>query len=84
MSICNSNNVNIYNGCTANITVSEAAVLKGWRCPQTKLWRVPLQDNGTSTNTDTLLLDGSTPSESLNAMYVLPSAASMCQHIAAL
>ena len=36
--------VNFYNN-TAKITVNEEAVLKGWRCPRTGLWRVPLQEN---------------------------------------
>ena len=35
--------VKIYDGKTAKITVSEEAILKGWRCKCTGLWRVPLQ-----------------------------------------
>ena len=37
ISICDGNKVNIFDGRTAKIEVSEAAVLKGWRCPKTKL-----------------------------------------------
>ena len=53
----------------ANMTVSEKAVLKGWRCPTTKLWRIPLQDSVSNANTDTLLLNGPTGNEPLNALY---------------
>ena len=37
VSVCDGDEVNIYDGWTATITVSEDAVLKGWRCPCTKL-----------------------------------------------
>ena len=37
VSICDGNEVNIFDGRAAKITGSEAAVLKGWRCRQTKL-----------------------------------------------
>ena len=37
VSICNGDKVNIYNGCTSTITVSDATVLKGCWCPHTKL-----------------------------------------------
>ena len=60
ISICNRNEVNIYDEKIANITVSEKAVLKGWRCPTTKLWRIHLQDSVSNANTDTLLLNGPT------------------------
>ena len=42
ISICDGEEVNIYDGRTARIQVSEEAVLKGWRCPHTNLWRIPL------------------------------------------
>jgi hypothetical protein len=32
------------NATTTKIVVSEEAVLKGWQCPVTKLWRIPLVD----------------------------------------
>lgn len=37
VSICDDKEVNIYDGRTAKIVVSEEAVLKGWRCPYTNL-----------------------------------------------
>ena len=50
VSICDDSEVNIYDGCTVKIVISEAAVLKGWRCRRTKMWRVPLQPNVTNLN----------------------------------
>ena len=37
--------VNFYNPQTTRIKVSKASLLKGWQCPVTKLWRVPLVKN---------------------------------------
>ena len=36
------NEVNIYDGKKAKIIITEEAVLKGYRCPREKLWRIPL------------------------------------------
>ena len=36
------NEVNIYDGSKAKIIITEEAVLKGYRCPCKKLWRIPL------------------------------------------
>ena len=60
ISVCDDKEVNIYDGRTARILVSEKVVLKGWKCPRTKLWRVPLQPCVTNLNTHTLPLDGPT------------------------
>ena len=81
ISICDGEEVNIYDGRTAKITVSEEAVLKGWHCPHYNLWRVPLQSNVTNFNLHTLLLDGPTGTESLNSLYTVLSSASMLEHI---
>ena len=43
VSVCDGDEVKIYNGRTTKITVSEDMVLKGWRSSHTKLWRIPLQ-----------------------------------------
>ena len=42
VSVCDGYKIKIYYGRTATITVSEDAVLKGWRFPHTKLWRITL------------------------------------------
>ena len=82
ISIYDCNEVNIYDEKTANMTVSEKSVLKGWRCPTTKLWRIPLQDSISNANTDTLLLNGPTGNESLNTRYIVPSTTATTHHIA--
>ena len=38
ISICGGEELNVYNGRTAQILLSEAEVLKGWWLPHTKLW----------------------------------------------
>ena len=45
VSVCDGEEVNIYDGYTAKITVSEKAVLIGWRGPQTRLWESPSKHN---------------------------------------
>ena len=81
VSICDDKEVNIYDGRTAKIVVSEEAVLKGWRCPHANLWRIPLQDEVTSLNEHTLLLDGPDGRDTLHSMYAVPSSAEMLAHI---
>ena len=61
--------VNYYNAKTTQITVSNAAVLTEWRCPKTRLWRVPLVAHPTNVNMDTLLLDHPTKCKNLNSLY---------------
>eukprot|EP00804_Cyclotella_cryptica_P013069 CCRYP_002366-RA/>CCRYP_002366-RA protein AED:0.66 eAED:0.66 QI:0/0/0/0.5/1/1/2/0/452 len=53
--IYDKNAVNFYNSHT--IHVQEKSVLRGYRCPHTGLWRIPLQPIVLNQNTDTLLLD---------------------------
>ena len=43
IAIYDNDEVNFYDGNTVKIEVSEEAVLRGYKCPQTKLWRVPLR-----------------------------------------
>ena len=57
ISIYEGEEVNVYDGRTAKITVSKAAVLQEWHCPSNGLWRVPLTSQVKNKNTDTLLLD---------------------------
>ena len=81
ISIYDGKEVNIYDALTTKIIVSEAAVLKGWRCPKSKLWRIPLKANVQNINTDTLLLDSPDGHQSLNAMYTVPSTHQVCRHM---
>jgi len=40
----------------APFKVEGQIVMRGWRCPQTKLWRVPLHQDWTNVNTETALM----------------------------
>ena len=56
ISICDGNEVNIYDGQTARINISEVAVLNFLRFQVARIWRTPLKSNITTHNTDTLIL----------------------------
>ena len=73
VSICDGNEVNLYDEQSVKITVSEEAVLKGWTCPHTKLWRITLQTHITNLTTQALLLNGPTGVDSKNQRYVVPN-----------
>ena len=81
VSVCDRFKVNIYDGRTATITVSDEAVLKGWRFPRTKLWRISLRSLVTYLNMHTLILNGPTGNKSLNYLYTVPTPASALGHI---
>ena len=61
--------------------MSEKAVLKGCFFPKSRIWRIPLQPQISNNNTDTLLLNGPTGTESLNTTYTIPKSAHILQHI---
>ena len=44
ITILTEDDVNIHNGKTKNITISEEAVLRWWRCNDTGLWRIQLNN----------------------------------------
>ena len=67
MYVCDVDKVNIYDGLTYTITVSEEAVLKGSRCPRNKFWRITLKAQVTGR-------------ESLNSLYTIPTSASVLDH----
>jgi len=71
--------VNFYNKSAVKIT--EEAVIRGYRCPRTGLWRVPLQPIIINENTDTLLLDSECGSQSLNQLYVVPTTSAVREHL---
>ena len=72
VSVCNGEEVKIYDGHNAKIKMSEKSVLTGWRCPRTRLWRIPLQDQVTNLNLHILLLNGPTGKEYLKYLYNVP------------
>jgi hypothetical protein len=73
ITVLDKNEAKIYDGKTVKITVSEEAVLKGWRCKRTGLWRVPLQRTVVNENTDTLIIDRPDPKEAIAHYFELPS-----------
>ena len=66
IAIYNNDEVNFYDRNTVKIKVSEDAVLRGYKCPRTKLWRVPLMPNIINETNDTLILDRPTDMTALN------------------
>ena len=67
------NEVNIYDGKKAKIIITEEAVLKGYRCPRKKLWRIPLVKDVQNENTDTIILNSKGGLQSLNTRYQVPT-----------
>ena len=51
------NEVNIYDGRKSKIIITEEEVLKGYRCPREKLWRIPPVKDVQNENTDTIILN---------------------------
>jgi len=61
VSIFDNDEVNVYDTHNTVIKVSRSAVLRGYKCPKTGLWRIPLTKNPiterTNLNTDTVIVD---------------------------
>ena len=81
ISVCDGDEVNLYDIRNTRIIVSEEAVLRGWFCPHTNIWRIPIQSKVTDLKKHTLILDGPNGTELLNLLYVVPSYARMLKHI---
>ena len=67
------NECNIYDGKKVKIVISEKAVLKGYRCKNLGLWRIPLKDTILNKNMDTIIIDRPIPGESILHIFELPS-----------
>jgi hypothetical protein len=52
--------LNIYNANNTKVTVSCSAILCGWRCMDTNLWRIPLVPHVTTNNTETIPMQPTT------------------------
>jgi hypothetical protein len=76
--------VQVFDAEAAKFNVEGHVVMKGWRCPITKLWRVPLTPNLSNINTDTGLMSeqateiimkqrSNKNEEQLNSVYELPN-----------
>jgi hypothetical protein len=55
ISVFDKNKINIYDANNTKVTVSCSAILYGWRCKETNLWRIPLLPIVLNNNTDTVL-----------------------------
>ena len=80
VSVCNDKKMSLYDGKPAKITVSEKAVLTGWRCPKSNLWRIPLVNCVMNNeNIETLLLNENFQPQ--DPRYILPNTAQMLEWI---
>jgi len=57
IAIFDKDELNIYDANKTKVTVLCAAILRGWRCKETNLWRIPLVHHVSNNNTDTVLCD---------------------------
>ena len=55
IAIFDKNEVKIFDANNTKVNVSCTAKLRGWHCPTSKLWRIPLIKHITNKNTDTIL-----------------------------
>jgi hypothetical protein len=77
--------VQVFDTETTPFKIEGKMVMQGWRCPKTKLWRVPLKPSWTNENTETTLLSQEAmkimlskrekidPLELVNSVYELPN-----------
>jgi hypothetical protein len=84
IAIFDKDEVNIYDANNTVVTVTRAAILRGWQCKQTKLWQVPLVKDMPNNNTQTVLCDcppseflpeEPPPPEAINNVYKLKTQA---------
>ena len=73
--------VNFYNA--KDIIITAEAVLRGYRCHRTGIWRVPLKPHVLNENNDTLILDSPCGTLSNNTSYKVPSSEKIREHLQA-
>ena len=80
----------IYDGEDLKLTVSNEAVLRGWRDETSGLWRVPLKEEVNNVEEDTILFDrpphstvfdNLDPTEDINNVYELPNTAQTIRYL---
>ena len=67
------NECNIYDRKKVKIVISEKAVLKGYRCKNSGVWRIPLKNTIFKKNMDTIIIDRPIPGEAISHIFELPS-----------
>ena len=55
MAVFNKEKVAIYDANKKKVQVTNGAILRGWRCKETGLWRIPLTKNQMNNNMDTAI-----------------------------
>ena len=71
--------VRVFDTEAAKLQVEGKVVMRGWRCKETGLWRIPLKPNWTNLNTETALLSQETSkiltskAEFIQNVYELPN-----------
>ncbi|MCP4744891.1 MAG: hypothetical protein GY874_01945, partial [Desulfobacteraceae bacterium] len=73
ITVLDKDELNIYDSKTTRIIISEKAVLSGYRCKHSGLWRIPLRPIIKNENLDTLLMNGPPPNEAISHVFELPS-----------
>ena len=81
VAVYDENEVNFYN--KGEVKIDAHAVIRGYRCPRTGLWRVPLQPIIINENEDTLILDSICGQFSNNKKYRVPSTPEIREHLQA-
>jgi hypothetical protein len=71
--------VNIYDANDTTITITRGAILRGFKCPMTGMWRIPLVDLVRNNNTDTVIVN-CPPSEFLPACPPPPKLSTTCMN----
>ncbi len=71
--------VNLYDANDTTITVTRGAILRGFKCPMTGMWRIPLVDLVRNNNTDTVIVNCH-PLEFLPAHPPPPTRSTMCMN----
>ena len=62
----------VYDGNEVKLRASGQAILIGWRCKTSGLWRAPLKPKVENENLDTVLINLPDPGKSINNVYELP------------
>ena len=55
MAVFDKEKVEIFNTNNTKVEVTNGAILRGWRCKDTGLWRIPLTEKPTNNNMDTVI-----------------------------
>ena len=63
------------------LTITQKAILKGWQCKMTVLWRVPLTPIMLNKKEYTILLDSPNPKHAINSAYKLPSTEQLVRYL---